>query len=107
MVTENVPVAASAAAVNVTVLNAGSDGGLNEALTPLGRPEAEKLTAPLNPFCGVTVTMLPLLAPCVTDKLFGEVASVKLGGGADAGQLLTRFAALMVPMPVAKSQPTF
>src|SRR5215470_8383753 len=105
MVTENVPVAASAAAVNVTVLNAGSDGGLNAALTPLGRPEAEKLTAPLNPFCGVMVITLPPLVPCVTGKLFGEAASAKLGEGAAAGQLLTRFVALMVPMPVAKSQP--
>jgi len=108
IVTENVPTAAFAAAVNMTVLDAGSDGGLNEAVTPLGKPEAEKLTAPLNPFCGVTVmTLPPLVALCVTDKLFGEAASVKLGEGADAGQLCTRGAALMVPMPGAKSQPRF
>ena len=106
IVTEKVPTAALASAVNVTVLDDGSDGGLNTAVRPVGKPDAEKLTAPLNPFCGVTVmTLPPLVAPCVTDKLFGEAASVKLGGGADAGQLLTRFAALMVPMPVAKSQP--
>ena len=30
---------------------------------------------------------------------------MKLGCGADVGQLLTRLAALTVPMPVAKSQP--
>src|SRR5215475_12905553 len=107
MVTENVPTAALAAAVNATELDAGSDGGLNAALTPLGKPDAEKLTAPLNPFCGVTVMTLPPPAPCVTDKLPGEAASVKPGDGADAGQLLMRFVAFRVPMPVAKSQPTF
>ena len=39
--------------------------------------------------------------------LFGVAERVKLpGGGPEVGQLLTKFAALMVPMPVAKSQPS-
>jgi hypothetical protein len=38
-------------------------------------------------------------------KLLGAVERVKLGCVVDEGQLLTRFAALTVPMPVAKSQP--
>lgn len=38
-------------------------------------------------------------------KLLGEAESVKDGVCTAPGQLLTRFAALMVPMPVAKSQP--
>jgi len=63
IVTEKVPVAALLAAANVTVLDDGSDGGLNDALTPLGRPEAEKLTVPPKPFCGVTAMRLPPLVP--------------------------------------------
>jgi len=37
--------------------------GLKEALTPLGKPEADKLTLPVKPFCGVTVTVLVPLPP--------------------------------------------
>jgi hypothetical protein len=37
--------------------------GLNDALTPAGRPDTDKLTFPLKPFCGVTVTLLVPLAP--------------------------------------------
>jgi len=33
----------------------GGGLGLNDALTPLGRPETDKLTLPLKPFSGVTV----------------------------------------------------
>ncbi len=46
--------------------------GLNDAVTPLGRPDADKLTLPLKPFCGVTVITLVLLVPCVIVKLLGE-----------------------------------
>jgi hypothetical protein len=42
--------------------------------------------------------------PCVIVTLFGDVDRVKFGV-APVGQLFTRFVALMVPMPVAKSQP--
>ncbi len=46
------------------------------------------------------------LAPCVMVKLVGEAERVKLGCGEEADdQLLTRLAALTVPIPVAKSQP--
>jgi len=54
---------------------------LKDALTPLGRPEADRLTVPLNPFCGVTVIVLVPLAPCVMVKLLGEADSVKFGVG--------------------------
>ncbi len=47
------------------------------------------------------------LAPCVIVRLLGAADSVKFGGGGafGFGQLLTRFAALTLPIPVAKSQP--
>jgi hypothetical protein len=62
MVTVAVPVAAALLAVSVNVLVVVVGFGLNAALTPLGRPDADKLTLPLKPFRGVTVTALwPLL----------------------------------------------
>jgi hypothetical protein len=63
MVTVKVPVVAEALAVNVAVLVVVVLPGLNDAVTPAGKPDADKLTLPLKPFCGVTVTVtLPLLA---------------------------------------------
>jgi len=50
--------------------------GLNDAVTPPGRPDADKLTLPLKPFCGMTVMVLVLLVPCVIVKLLGDAESV-------------------------------
>jgi hypothetical protein len=49
MVTETVPVAAALLAVSVNVLVVVVLPGLNDAVTPLGRPDADKVTLPLNP----------------------------------------------------------
>ena len=72
MVTGKVPVVAVLLAVSVKVLEAAVLAGLKEAVTPLGKLDADKLTLPLKPFCGVTVTVLVPLAPCVTVRLLGE-----------------------------------
>ena len=82
MVTVTVPVAAVVPAVNVNVLVLVVVLGLNEAVTPLGRPDADKLTLPLKPFCGVTVMVLAPLAPCGIVKLLGDAERAKFGGGA-------------------------
>jgi len=71
-----VPVAAVPLAVNVNVLEAVAGLGLNEAVTPLGRPDADKLTLPVKPFCGVTVMVLEPLAPCVMLRLLGDAERV-------------------------------
>jgi len=71
-VTVTVPVAAVLLAVSVKVLVLAVLLGLNDAVTPLGRPDADKPTMPLKPFCGVTVMVLVPLAPCTIVKLFGE-----------------------------------
>ncbi len=63
MVTGKVPVVAVLLAVNVKVLDPAVLAGLKEAVTPLGKLVADKLTLPLKPFCGVTVTVLVPLAP--------------------------------------------
>jgi hypothetical protein len=62
-VTENVPVVALVVAVSVTVLEAVAGLTLKEAVTPLGNPEADKLTLPLKPFRGVTAIVLIPLDP--------------------------------------------
>jgi hypothetical protein len=71
IVTVAVPVVAvlPVASVNVLVVVAGF--GLNDAVTPLGRPEADKVTLPLNPFCGVTVIVLVPLVPWVMLRTLG------------------------------------
>ena len=76
------------------------------AVTPPGRPEAVKFTLPLNPLRGWIVTVAEPPAPWRKVRLAGEAERVKFGCVDEAGQLLTKLAALMVPMPVAKSQPT-
>src|SRR5215472_5115885 len=51
--------------------------GLNDAVTPAGKPEADKLTVPLKPLSALIVMVLVPLAPWAMDKPFGEVESVK------------------------------
>ena len=75
------------------------------ALTPLGRPEAVKFTLPLNPLRGWIVMVVEPPAPWRKVRLAGDAERLKPGSD-DDGQLLTKLAALTVPMPVAKSQPT-
>ncbi len=58
IVTVTVPVAAVALAVKVSVLLLVAGLGLNAAVTPLGKPDAERVTLPLKPFDGVMVIVL-------------------------------------------------
>jgi len=71
-VTVAVPIAAVLLAVNVNVLVPDVLLGLNVAVTPPGKPVADKLTLPVKPFCGVTVMVLPPLLPCTRVKLLGD-----------------------------------
>jgi hypothetical protein len=59
----NVPSAAALLAVSVSVLAPVVLLGLNAAVTPMGRPEAERLTLLLNPFSGLTLMALVPFAP--------------------------------------------
>ena len=84
MVTVTVPVVAVPLTVSVRVLVLVAGLALNDAVTPLGRPEADKLTWPLKPFCPLTVIVLVPLVPCVMFRLLGDADRVKLGTGAAA-----------------------
>lgn len=77
MVTVALPVVAVPVAVSVRVLMPVVLVGLNEAVTPAGKPDADKLTLPLKPPCGLVVTLLAPLAPCTMVRLLGEAESVK------------------------------
>lgn len=79
MVTGNVPTTAVLAAVRARVLVVAVVLGLNEAVTPAGRPEADKVTLPLKPNCGVTVMVFVPLVACVMVMLLKEVESEKFG----------------------------
>jgi hypothetical protein len=87
----DVPVTVTVEVPRVAVLLAVSvrtPAELNEAVTPVGSPEAVKATVPLNPFVGWTVIVSVPLAPCATVKEVGEAESVKSGVAA-AGALIT------------------
>jgi hypothetical protein len=79
---EKVPGAAFFLADKVSVLVFVVLPGLKDAVTPRGRPEADKLTLPVKPFCVVTVIVDVILPPRARLNEFGEAARAKFGGGA-------------------------
>src|SRR5579862_3114800 len=105
MVTATVPGVADAEAVKVTRLVVAVGLVPKDAVTPLGKPEADNDTVPAKPFMGLTVMVLLPEFPCATVTPEGPAERLKSGNGADPGQLATRLATLMVPIPVAKSHP--
>jgi hypothetical protein len=80
IVTVAFPVVAVALAVKVSVLEVVVGLGLKAAVTPLGKPDAERVTLPLKPFCGVMVMVLVPWPPCAMVTLLGEAESVKDAG---------------------------
>lgn len=62
-VTVEIPTLAVLLAVRVRTLDVVVGFELNEAVTPLGNPDTDKLTLPLKPFCGVTLIVLVPLLP--------------------------------------------
>ena len=76
-----VPRFAPLLAVNVRVLVFVVGFEENVAVTPLGRLETDRVTAPVNKLAAFTEIVLLALLPCLTDRLDGEAASVYEGGG--------------------------
>ncbi len=104
-VTVKVPIAAVPVADRVKRLADVAGFVAKLALTPLDRPDAVKFTLPVNPFRGLIVMVVEAATPWRKVRLAGDAERVKLRCGDDEGQLLAKFAALTVPIPVAKSQP--
>ena len=73
------PVVADVLAVKVTMLEEVAGFVLKLAVTPLGRPDAARVTLPLKPLDGLTVIVLVPLVPCTTLTLLGDGEIVKLG----------------------------
>ena len=92
-----------AAVVRVKVVPLDEEAGLKAALTPVGNPEAEKLTAALNPFEPVTVMASLTDLPAMTLTLPALGDNVK-----DGAAVITRFTAVdavVVPdLPVMVSR---
>ena len=79
MVMLPVPTVAVLLAASVRALELIAVLGLKEAVTPLGRPEADRDTLLLNPFAAVMVIVLLPLEPRVTVTLLGETDKEKSG----------------------------
>jgi hypothetical protein len=79
MVTVDIPAAAVLLAANVTTLVAVAGLVPNVAVTPLGKPDAARVTAPANPPASFTAMASVPLAPGAIDSAVAEDESVKLG----------------------------
>lgn len=66
-----------AATANVSTLEVADDVGLNEAVTPVGMPEAANDTLPVNVPVSFTVMVSVPLAPRAIDNPVAEGVSVK------------------------------
>jgi hypothetical protein len=67
------------ASVNVELLPADTEAGLNVAVVPAGRPEADSVTVPVNPPMAVVDTVVVVEAPTVTEPEDGESEMEKSG----------------------------
>jgi len=82
--TLKVPVVAELPTVSVTVLLEVEGLGLKEAVTPVGRLDAEKVTLPVKPFVGWMVIVLVPVLPRATLRLLGDAERLKFGPGVTA-----------------------
>ncbi len=101
IVTVFVPVVAVLLAVNVSVLVPVAGFGLNDAVTPLPMPEADKVTLPVKPFEGVIVIVVVPFADRSIVKLVGDAERVKLpAAGAVTVKLTVVVCVMPPPVPV-------
>lgn len=80
-VTVAAPVLADALAVKVNMVLDVAGFELKAAVTPLGNPDAEKVTLPVKPFAGVIVIVLVAVVPCTTATLLGLADKENVGSG--------------------------
>src|ERR1700676_4596836 len=78
IVTVAVPYFAVLLAVKVSMLDEVTGFPPKDAVTPWGRPEADKATFPENPFTGVMlIVLVPLPTPCTMVTAPGAAERVK------------------------------
>ena len=78
---DTVPKAALLLTERVSVLDEDALAGLNDTLTPLGTPEAARLTLLEKPLAGMILTVAVPLPPGCTLTPPGASERAKLGGG--------------------------
>jgi hypothetical protein len=103
MVTVAVPVVAVALAVSVSTLVPVVGLVPKAAVTPLGKPDAARVTLPVNPSTSLTVMVLVPLLPWVIDRLLGESERVKLGVDDEGASRLIIPVVFGLPQPVHRS----
>ena len=75
----DVPSVAVLLAVNVKTLVAVAGFVPNAAATPVGMPDADKVTLPVKAFLGVIVMVLVPLDPVAMERLVGNAERLKSG----------------------------
>src|SRR5579862_2725289 len=102
IVTVYVPAAAEVLAVRVSTLDAAVGFVPNVAVTPVGRPDAARVTLPLNPPRSATLIVLVAPLPAATVSVLGAGESIKSGAGVP--KVTTRLAATLgTPCAVKRS----
>ena len=86
--TLKVPGVAELLTVSVTVLPEVEGLGLKEAVTPVGRLDAEKVTLPVKPFVGWMVIVDVPVLPRATLRLLGDAERLKFGPGFTAREIV-------------------
>jgi len=86
--TLKVPVVAELLTVSVTVVPEVEGLGLKEAVTPVGRLDAEKVTLPVKPFVGWMVIVEVPVLPRATLRLLGDAERLKFGPGFTAREIV-------------------
>jgi len=103
MVIVDVDEAAEGLAVSISVLVVVALAGLNDAVTPAGRPVAARATVPLKPCRGLMVIVTWALDPGAIESVDADEASAKDAGfDAPINSLIKGWPA-GVPHPVARS----
>ena len=102
----DVPAAAELLAVSVSTLDAVAGFVPKDAVTPLGRPDAARVTLALNPPAPVTVMVSETLLPRTTLKVDGEGESVKFGLVTVSATVVLAVRLPEVPLIVTVAVPT-
>lgn len=78
---------------------AGMDVGLKPAVTPFGRPDADKAIDELKPFKAAVVIVEGPLLPCITETELGDAPMVKSGGRPVTVSLTVVVCVMPLPVP--------
>jgi hypothetical protein len=97
-------VEAAAVSVSTEAPPGATDGGLNAAVTPAGRPETDNVTLPVNPPVPATLTLLVAEDPAVSDT--DEGVALRAMPGA-AGCITENVSPAMVMVPVREAVVVF